>query len=112
MRRRSAVLEALELLRERAPTLTLAQIMVFLYVADEDEAVPLLDLQGRAEMSSVQAWRNVQALAGEGLVQVGRWKMGSITAAELTPAGHELAARLDTMIHEASPIAAAARVTA
>ncbi|MDP3853696.1 hypothetical protein [Phenylobacterium sp.] len=112
MRRRSAVLEALELLRERAPTLSLAQIMVFLYVADEDEALPLLDLQRRAEMSAVQAWRNVRALAGEDLVQVRRWKMGSITAAELTPAGRDLAARLDAMIADASPIAASSRVAA
>lgn len=112
MRRRSAILEALELLREVAPTLTLAQIVTFLHIADEDESVPMIDLQRRTETSSVQTWRNVQALANLGLVQVGRWKMGSISAAELSLAGQDLAARLDAMVRAASPIATPASVAA
>ncbi|WP_332767203.1 hypothetical protein [Phenylobacterium sp.] len=112
MRRRSAILEAVELLREAAATLTLAQIITFLHIADEDEAVPMTDLQRRAETSAVQTWRNIQALTTLGLVHVVRWKMGSVTAAELSLAGQDLAARLDAMIREASPIAAPASVAA
>lgn len=112
MRRRSAILEALELLREVAPTLTLAQIVTFLHIADEDESVPMIDLQRRTHTSAVQTWRNVQALTTLGLIQVGRWKMGSVTAAELSLAGQDLAARLDAMIRDASPITAPTSVAA
>lgn len=104
MRQRSSILEGLELIRRRAPGLTLAQIVVFLYIADEDEAIPMPDLQPRADMTGVQAWRNVQALADEGLVQVGRWKMGAITAVELTAAGQALAAELDQIVRRATPV--------
>ncbi len=63
LRTRNAVLEAMELLRDRHPTLTLAQIIAFLHVADEDEdeATPLADLQHRADLSPVQAWRTATA---------------------------------------------------
>ncbi len=97
-------------MREAAPTLSLAQIITFLHVADEDESVPMIDLQRRTATSAVQAWRNVQALTTLGLVRVGRWKMGSITAVELSSAGQDLAARLDATIHGSSPIAAPASV--
>lgn len=111
LRTRNAVLEAMELLRDRHPTLTLAQIIAFLHVADEDEdeATPLADLQHRADLSPVQAWRTAKALEGEdcgGLVVLSRWKTRNALALRLTPAGHDLRARLDVILRRAQPIEA------
>jgi len=111
MRSRSAVLEALELLRETAPAMTLSQIICFLQVADEQAPLPLPDLQRRTEISAAQAWRNIQALArpqpgvSEGLVEIGRWKTGSTTAAELSASGLRLATALDDIVLRANRIA-------
>ena len=111
MRRRSAILEGLELLREAAPTLSLAQIITFLHIADEEDPLPLPDLQHRAMVSSVQAWRNVQALTkpqpgqAEGLVILGRWKMGAITAVRLSATGEQICQALDEIVRAARPIA-------
>lgn len=107
MRTRNAILDAMELLRDAHPTLTLAQIIAFLHVADEDddEATPLPDLQFRAELSPVQAWRAVKALeADDGLVVLTRWKSRNILAVGLSPAGRALRARLDAILRRAEPI--------
>lgn len=110
MRTRNAVLEAVELLRDTHPTLTLPQIVAFLHVADEDEdeATPLADLQHRAGLSTVQAWRTARALGEEdglGLVTQARWKTRNALALRLSPAGEALRERLDLILRRAQPIA-------
>lgn len=109
MRRRSAVLEALERLRRANPDFTVAQIIAFLTVADEDGPLPLPDLRRRADMTPDAAWKTVQALAASDrdtapLLTVDRWAMRAIVAAELTPAGVELARELDAAIGDAQLI--------
>jgi hypothetical protein len=112
MRKRSALLEAMELLRGVNPDFTVNQIVALLYIADEDEPVPLPDLRRRAGMSSDGAWKTVQALTeiedpeGDVLVTVDRWAMRAIVAAELGEAGRRLRAALDGIIAEATPIVA------
>lgn len=113
MRRRNALLEAMELLRRVNPDFTVGQLLALLYIADEDEPVPLPDLRRRAGMTSDGAWKTVQALTeiedpdGDTLVTVDRWAMRAIVAAELGPAGRRLRAALDEIIADAAPIVAA-----
>lgn len=112
MRRRSALLEALELLRETNPGFTLTQVMALLYVADEGEPLPLPDLQWRMSITANHAWRTAQALTSgddglEPLVSSARWKVGTTSALSLSPTGERLCARLDDILSEASPIASA-----
>jgi hypothetical protein len=113
MRQRNALLEAMELLRSVNPDFTVNQIVALLYIADEEEPLPLPDLRRRAGMSNDGAWKSVQALTeiedpqGEVLVSVDRWAMRAIVAAELAPAGRRIRAALDQIIHEAAPIQAA-----
>lgn len=110
MRRRNALLEAMELLRGVNPDFTVSQIMALLYVADEDTPLPLPDLRRRAGMTNDGAWKAVQALTeivdpdGDVLVTVDRWAMRAIVAAELGPAGERLRTALDEIISEAVPI--------
>ena len=104
MRRRNTVLQGLEHLRQVAPALTLGQILVLLYIADEEDPLPLIDIRWRANLPAVQVWRHAQALAKEGLVSLGRWKMGAIVAAQLSPAGEQLRAELDDIILRSDPI--------
>jgi hypothetical protein len=112
MRQRNALLEAMELLRSVNPDFTVNQIVALLYIADEEEPLPLPDLRRRAGMSNDGAWKSVQALTeiedpgGEVLVNVDRWAMRAIVAAELGPAGRRVRAALDEIIHEAAPIQA------
>lgn len=112
MRRRNALLEAMELLRGVNPDFTVSQVIVLLYIADEDEPVPLPDLRRRAGMSNDGIWKTVQALTeiedpeGDVLVTVDRWAMRAIVAAELGEAGRRLRAALDEIIAEAAPIVA------
>lgn len=112
MRRRNALLEAMELLRGVNPDFTVSQVIALLYIADEDEPVPLPDLRRRAGMSNDGIWKTVQALTeieapeGEVLVTVDRWAMRAIVAAELGEAGRRLRAALDEIIAEAAPIVA------
>ena len=108
MRKRSALLEALELLRETDPGLTLTQIMALLYVADEEDPLPLPDLQRRMDVTANHAWRTAQALAaGEAcppLVVRERWKASTASALRLSPAGLRLRTELDQIIEAARPI--------
>lgn len=111
MRRRSAVLEALELLRQANPDFTVAQIIAFLTIADEETPLPLPDLRRRADMTPDSAWKTVQALADTDtdtapLVSVDKWAMRAIIAAELTPAGERLARAVDRVVLEGQPIEA------
>lgn len=114
MRKRNALLEALELLRSLNADFTINQLIALLYVADEEDPLPLPDLRRRAGLTSDAAWKSVQALAdlesetfeGERLVAVERWTMGSIVAARLQGAGTRLAAQLDQIIRDANPIVA------
>lgn len=112
MRQRNALLEAMELLRSISPDFTVNQIVALLYIADEEEPLPLPDLRRRAGMSNDGAWKSVQALTeiedaqGEVLVNVDRWAMRAIVAAELGPAGRRLRGALDQIIQEAAPILA------
>jgi hypothetical protein len=114
MRRRNALLEAMELLRSVNPDFTVNQIVALLYIADEEEPLPLPDLRRRAGMSNDGAWKSVQALTeiedpqGEVLVSVDRWAMRAIVAAELGPAGRRIRTSLDQIIQEAAPILQAA----
>jgi hypothetical protein len=110
MRRRNALLEAMEVLRGVNPEFTVSQIIALLYIADEDEPVPLPDLRRRAGMSNDGIWKTVQALTeiedseGQPLVTVERWAMRAIVAAELGEAGRRLRRVLDEIILEAAPI--------
>lgn len=109
MRRRSALLEALELIRDAGPDLTVVQIMAFLHVADEEFPLPLPDLQRRLGISGHFAWRTAQALAGDGddadaLVELYRWKMRPVTALCPSASGAQLRTALDEIIRRASPI--------
>ena len=110
MRKRSAMLQAVELLRDTYPDFTVSQLVALLHIADEAEPLPLPDLRRRAGMSGDGVWKNAQALTeietapGEPLVQVRDWTMRAIVAAELTPAGRELCNALDVIIREAHPI--------
>ncbi len=112
MRRRNALLEAMELLRSVNPDFTVNQIVALFYIADEEEPLPLPDLRRRAGMSNDGVWKSVQALTeiedsqGEVLVNVDRWAMRAIVAAELGPAGRRLRVTLDQIIREAAPIQA------
>lgn len=97
----------MELLRESHPSLTLSQIVVFLHVADEDdgEPIPLTDLQYRADLSPVQAWRTAKALErDQGLVRLDRWKTRKALAISLSSAGEALRKRLDAILRRAEPI--------
>ncbi len=104
------MLEALELLRAFNPDFTVSQLISLLYVADEEEPLPLPDLRRRAGMATDACWKTVQALtemddgSGEGLVRVERWAMRGIVAAELTEAGRRLCGSLDEILAEAQPI--------
>lgn len=106
------MLEAMELLRGVNPDFTVSQIVALLYIADEDEPVPLPDLRRRAGMSNDGIWKTVQALTeiegpdGQVLVTVDRWAMRTIVAAELGEAGRRLRSALDEIILEAAPIVA------
>ena len=110
MRKRSAMLEALETLRDVYPDFTVSQIVALLHLGDEGEPLPLPDLRRRAGMSSDAAWKTVTALteievaAGEPLAEMKPWSMRGIVAAELGPAGRRLCAALDDIIREAEPI--------
>lgn len=110
MRKRSALLEALELLRDTNPGFTLAQIMALLYVADEGDSLPLPDLQWRMGITANHAWRTAQALTSgddglEPLVASARWKVGTTSALSLSPAGERICTRLDQILSDAAPIA-------
>ena len=110
MRRRNALLEAVELLRSVNADFTVSQLIVLLHIADEDAPLPLPDLRRRAVMSNDGMWKSVQALTeiedpqGDVLVTTERWTMGSIMAAQLGPAGERLRDALDEVIREAAPI--------
>ncbi|WP_304170993.1 hypothetical protein [Phenylobacterium aquaticum] len=108
MRRRNAMLEALELLREAYPAFTVSQLIALLHIADEQTPLPIPDLSRRADMSSNLAWKAVRILAqsddGPDLVRVRRWAMRTIVAGELTPSGQRLCAALDDIITEAVTI--------
>ena len=110
MRKRSAMLEAIELLRETYPDFTVNQLIALLHIADGEDPLPLPDLRRRAGMTGDGVWKNAQALteieadAGEPLVVVKEWIMRAIVAAELTPSGRALCDALDRIIAAANPI--------
>lgn len=109
MRKRSAVLEALERLRDVNPGFTLGQIMALLYVADEDGPLPLVDLRSRLDISPNLAWRTAEALrAPDGetgaLVEAAPWGGRKAGALRLTAAGEQIAHLLDGVIADAQPI--------
>jgi hypothetical protein len=118
MRKRSAMLEAVELLRDTCPDFTVSQIVALLHIADEETPLPLPDLRRRAGMTGDGVWKNAQALAeieaeaGETLILVKDWTMRAIVAAELTPAGRALCNALDVIIREAHPIVLDGRTSA
>ena len=109
MRKRSAVLEALERLRDVNPGFTLGQIMALLYVADEEQPLPLVDLRSRLDISPNLAWRTAEALRGAdgetaALVEAAPWGGRKAGALRLTAAGEQLARLLDDIIADAQPI--------
>lgn len=109
MRKRSAVLEALERLRDANPGFTLGQIMALLYVADEESPLPLVDLRSRLDISPNLAWRTAEALrapdgGASALVEAAPWGGRKAGALRLTAAGEELARLLDGVIADAQPI--------
>ena len=52
----------MELLRSVNPDFTVSQLVALLYIADEEEPLPLPDLRRRAGMSNDGVWKTVQAL--------------------------------------------------
>jgi hypothetical protein len=110
MRRRNALLDALETLKRTNPDFTVNQVMALLHIADDEAALPLPDLRRRAGMTGDVAWKSVQALCemhdehGAPLVAVDRWRMGVIVAAELGAGGARLCERIDEILRVAEPI--------
>ena len=108
LRKRSAILEALERLRGVNPSFTLGQIMALLYIADEDGPLPLSDLRRRLDVSPNLAWRIIEALrTAEGpaaLVESTAWGGRKRGALRLTASGKQLVALLDAAILDAQPI--------
>ena len=110
MRRRNALLDTLELLRDTNADFTVNQLIVLLHVGDEAAPLPLPDLRRRAAMTGDAAWKSATALAeievtpGQALIAIDRWTMSGIVAAELTGAGRALCDRLDLILRAAQPI--------
>lgn len=117
-RRRNSLLAALELMGASAPRLTVTELKVLLYVA-ENPGINVAELAMVARLNMATASRSVRSLACEntpgalapyaGLVQVlNNPRDGRGRLLRLTPAGIALCDQLDAIIGRADPIGAAA----
>lgn len=112
VRRRNAVLEALELFRAGDGAARLSTIVAFLYLC-ENEGLCISELAAAAGMTLATASRAARSLAGSGapgalspamgLAELRR--EGKVHALYLTPAGQALRDRLDATIVQATTIA-------
>jgi DNA-binding MarR family transcriptional regulator len=117
VRRRNTVLAALELMRASAPRLTVTELTVLLYVA-ENPGINIAELAMVARLNMATASRSARSLAREdapgalapyaGLVELmDNPRDGRGRLLRLSPAGLALCAELDGLIEKADPIAAA-----
>ena len=122
VRRRNTVLAALVLLRDSAPRLTVNELTVLLYVA-ENPGINIVELSIIAKLNMATASRSVRALACRGtpgalapyagLVEVlSNPRDGRGRLLRLTQAGLALCDQLDSIIGRAVPIGAAQLFTA
>ena len=113
-RRRNSMLAALEIFREIDPGLTLNNIVVFLYVA-ENEGLNISELAAVAGLSTPTASRSARSLAPEGdrlalppYLGLIRWcgdgPARSIRTLRLSPEGEDLRDQLERRIADAVPI--------
>jgi DNA-binding MarR family transcriptional regulator len=117
VRRRNTVLAALELMRSSAPRLTVTELAVLLYVA-ENPGINIAELAMVARLNMATASRSARSLAGQdqpgalapyaGLVELmDNPRDGRGRLLKLSPAGLALCAELDGIIEKANPISAA-----
>jgi DNA-binding MarR family transcriptional regulator len=117
IRRRNTVLAALELMRGAAPRLTVTELTVLLYVA-ENPGINIAELAMIARLNMATASRSARSLAQQGapgalapyagLVELmDNPRDGRGRLLRLSPAGLSLCAELDGLIEKADPIAAA-----
>jgi len=113
-RRRNSILGALEILRALDPGITINNLIVLLYVA-ENQGLNVSELAAICGLNKPTASRAVRALAsvGEagalpphlGLVKLCRdGPAKNSRTLRLTPAGERLCARLERLIDDAVPI--------
>jgi DNA-binding MarR family transcriptional regulator len=115
MRRRNAVLQAVELLRRLDPSINISQVRAFLYIC-ENEGLSVSELAELLAMTRATGSRVVHSIARDdapdapaaqlGLVEVATSDRGEpLKAIRLTSAGRRLKDRIDAIIAQAHPIA-------
>lgn len=115
MRPRDSLLEALSLFRELNPTITVNEIITFLYTC-ENEGLSVQELAYVARMTEPTASRSVRSFGPAGSEWARPPACGLVEAflnpqdgrsrvLHLTPAGREIRDRLDAIIREAVGIA-------
>jgi DNA-binding MarR family transcriptional regulator len=114
VRRRSALVEALELFRDIHPNITMGQMLSFLYIC-ENEGLTILDLAEVSCLYLATASRCARALAEPGspgaldpalgLVELSVGAAGKVL--RLTEQGRRVRQAFDAIIAEASPLLAA-----
>jgi DNA-binding MarR family transcriptional regulator len=117
IRRRNTVLATLELMRVAAPRLTVTELTVLLYVA-ENPGINIAELAMVARLNMATASRSARSLGHEGapgalapyagLVELmDNPRDGRGRLLRLSPAGLSLCAEIDSLIEKADPISAA-----
>ena len=116
-RRRNTLLACLAYLRQRAPQITVSEMLVFLYVAENGgiRVKELSELMGTTPATASRAARALVSRNDVGALPPFRgWLIMASNGREkisrhlyLTPLGLELAQRLDTLIGRAQLIGAA-----
>lgn len=114
-RKRNSVLQVLEDFRKMNPDVILTDLLVFLYVC-ENEGINVSELAQVARLTEATASRRSRALAPKDMPGAIAPSLGLIEAFEgedarqrvlfLTPAGRELRNRIADAIVEASPLVA------
>jgi DNA-binding MarR family transcriptional regulator len=115
VRRRNALLEALEVFRDIYPGVTIGNMIAFLYVC-ENEGLTILDLAQVTGFYLATASRTVRAFLEPGAEGVLSPELGLVEIApsprgktiHLTATGRRFCAELQAIITEAAPITAGA----
>jgi DNA-binding MarR family transcriptional regulator len=116
VRRRNALLEALELFRREGQEVRLSSLIAFLYICENEGLciTELADLSGVSLATASRAARSLISAAepgalppASGLVRLGR--RGKIRPIELTEEGRRVRRRLDDVISNANPIVCSLR---
>ncbi len=112
-KRRNAVLRVLELFRKQSEDLVLSDLIVFLYIC-ENEGINVTELAQVSRLTEATASRRSRALAVEtmpgaippaiGLVEAFQGEDGRQRLIFLTPKGRELRNQIADIIEEASPL--------